>query len=119
MPLARIFRKPDPLGDLLYKPKHSLIDQSLHANLGPHTTNGDGFGIGWYGEGDTPALFKGIDPVWNNRNLREISRRSGQADIRAYPCIDRHAGAADQLSSFPARQMAVDAQRPDRALSRG
>jgi len=57
------------LGDLLYKPKHSLIGQSLHANLGPYTTNGDGFGIGWYGEGRTPAPFKGIDPVWNNRNL--------------------------------------------------
>jgi glutamine amidotransferase len=75
------------IGDLLYKPKHSLIDQSLHANLGPHTTNGDGFGIGWYGEGRSPALFKGIDPVWNNRNLRELSAqiRSGLifAHIRA------------------------------------
>ena len=61
------------LSDLLYKPKHSLIDQSLHAHLGPHATNGDGFGIGWYGNGDSPALFKGIDPVWNNRNLRELA----------------------------------------------
>jgi glutamine amidotransferase len=61
------------LDDLLYKPKHSLIDQSLHARLGPHTTNGDGFGIGWYGNGETPALFKSVDPIWNDRNLREIS----------------------------------------------
>ena len=69
------------LEDLLYKPEHSLIDQSLHARLGPHTTNGDGFGVGWYGEGDEPALFKGIDPIWSNRNLRELSRqvRSGLA----------------------------------------
>jgi predicted glutamine amidotransferase len=37
------------LGDLLYRPKHSLIDQSLHSQLGAETTNGDGFGIGWYG----------------------------------------------------------------------
>ena len=75
------------LEDLLYKPQHSLIDQSLNARQGPHSTNGDGFGIGWYGEGDTPALFKGVDPVWNNRNLRELSRqvRSGLvfAHIRA------------------------------------
>jgi glutamine amidotransferase len=72
---------------LLYKPKHSLIDQSLHARLGPHTTNGDGFGVGWYGEGDAPALYKGVDPIWNDRNLRELSRqiRSGMifAHIRA------------------------------------
>jgi len=63
------------LEDLLYKPKHSLIDQSLHAQLGPHTTNGDGFGVGWYGEGEVPALYKGVDPVWNDFNLRELSRQ--------------------------------------------
>ena len=37
------------LEELLYKPQHSLIDQSLHSTLGAETTNGDGFGIGWYG----------------------------------------------------------------------
>jgi glutamine amidotransferase len=63
------------LEDLLFKPEHSLIDQSLHARLGPHTTNGDGFGVGWYGDGGTPALFKGTDPIWNDPNLREISQR--------------------------------------------
>ena len=61
------------LDSLIFKPKHSLIDQSLHARLGPHTTNGDGFGIGWYGSGDEPVLFKGVDPIWNDRNLREIA----------------------------------------------
>jgi len=61
------------LDSLIFKPKHSLIDQSLHARLGPHTTNGDGFGIGWYGSGEQPALFKGVDPIWNDRNLRELA----------------------------------------------
>ena len=61
------------IADLLYKPKHSLIDQSLHARLGPHATNGDGFGIGWYFENDTPTLYKATDPIWNDRNLRELS----------------------------------------------
>lgn len=69
------FGSPMLLETLLYKPRHSLIDQSLHARLGPHTTNGDGFGIGWYGTGDEPALYKGIDPIWNDRNLREVSRQ--------------------------------------------
>ncbi|HEU4499350.1 MAG TPA: class II glutamine amidotransferase, partial [Sphingomicrobium sp.] len=63
------------LESILYEPQHSLIDQSLHARLGPHTTNGDGFGIGWYGEGDVPALYKCVDPVWNDRNLQELSRQ--------------------------------------------
>jgi len=65
-----------PLDELLYKPERSLIDQSLHARLGVETTNGDGFGVGWYGAGaNTPVLFRSIVPIWNDRNLREISAR--------------------------------------------
>ncbi|WP_454197086.1 class II glutamine amidotransferase [Nocardia sp. Marseille-Q1738] len=59
--------------DLLFRPQHSLIDQSLHSRLGETTTNGDGFGIGWYGEGTEPAVFKSVEPAWNDRNLREIA----------------------------------------------
>ncbi|MFH8803183.1 class II glutamine amidotransferase [Streptomyces sp. NPDC017936] len=62
------------LDAILYKPKHSLIDQSLHSRLGVETTNGDGFGIGWYAPHvDTPAVVRDIGPAWSNRNLREIS----------------------------------------------
>ena len=61
------------LEELLYKPAHSLIDQSLHSRLGVETTNGDGFGVGWYGEGNAPAVFKSIEPAWNDRNLRELA----------------------------------------------
>jgi glutamine amidotransferase len=59
--------------ELLYGPSHSLIDQSLHSEQGAEATNGDGFGIGWYGKGATPALFKSVEPAWNDRNLRELS----------------------------------------------
>ena len=59
--------------ELLFKPKHSLIDQSLHSQLGAETTNGDGFGIGWYAAGDTPGVFHSIEPAWNDRNLRELA----------------------------------------------
>ena len=65
-----------PLDELLYKPERSLIDQSLHARLGVETTNGDGFGVGWYGaDANTPVLFRSIVPIWNDHNLREISAR--------------------------------------------
>ena len=65
----------DPIlaADLLFRPVHSLIDQSLHSRLGATTTNGDGFGMGWYGEGDRPALYKTVAPAWNDRNLRELA----------------------------------------------
>ena len=61
--------------DLLFRPVHSIIDQSLHSRMGATTTNGDGFGIGWYSEGAEPAVFKSIDPAWNDMNLREIAGR--------------------------------------------
>ena len=59
--------------DLLYKPKHSLIDQSLHSTMGAETTNGDGFGIGWYGERETPGTFHSVEPAWSDRNLRDLA----------------------------------------------
>lgn len=75
------------LEDLLYKPTHSLIDQSLHSQLGAETTNGDGFGVGWYNQDKNPAVYKSVQPAWNDRNLRELSAhiRSGLvfAHIRA------------------------------------
>lgn len=58
--------------ELLFKPQHSLIDQSLHSQLGAETTNGDGFGIGWYGVGETPGVFHSVEPAWNDRNLRDL-----------------------------------------------
>ncbi|MFK0121349.1 class II glutamine amidotransferase [Streptomyces sp. NPDC090994] len=65
------------LENILYRPRHSLIDQSLHAKMGVETTNGDGFGVGWYGTSgtakDTPAVVREIGPAWSNRNLREIA----------------------------------------------
>ncbi len=62
------------LEELLLKPAHSLIDQSLHSRLGAETTNGDGFGVGWYGVGDTPGVFHSVEPAWNDRNLADLAR---------------------------------------------
>jgi predicted glutamine amidotransferase len=59
--------------DLLFKPTHSLIDQSQHSRLGATTVNGDGFGIGWYGQDSRPALYKSAEPAWGDQNLCEIA----------------------------------------------
>jgi glutamine amidotransferase len=64
---------PVRIEELIYKPQHSLIDQSLHSQLGAETTNGDGFGIGWYGVGKTPGVFHSVEPAWNDRNLHELA----------------------------------------------
>jgi len=61
------------LSDVLYTPVHSLIDQSLHSRLGAETTNGDGFGVGWYGAPPIPGVFHSTEPAWNDQNLRELA----------------------------------------------
>jgi glutamine amidotransferase len=63
------------LSRVLFEPAHSLIDQSLHSRLGVETTNGDGFGIGWYAQDEaaTPAVLRDVGPAWSNRNLREVA----------------------------------------------
>ena len=74
--------------DLLYKPEHSLIVQSMNSTMGYEPTNGDGFGVGWYGEGDAPGVFRSTEPAWNDRNLAELS-----AHIRS-PCVFAHVRAS-------------------------
>jgi predicted glutamine amidotransferase len=64
---------PIKLEELLLKRDHSLIDQSLHSRQGATTTNGDGFGVGWYGDEETPRLYRSTHPAWNDRNLRELA----------------------------------------------
>jgi len=61
------------LTEVLYTPVHSLIDQSLHSRLGAETTNGDGFGIGWYDAAPAPGVFRSIEPAWNDQNLHELA----------------------------------------------
>jgi glutamine amidotransferase len=65
---------PVRIEELILKPDHSLIDQSLDSRLSETTTNGDGFGLGWYGRDPVPALFRSIEPAWNNRNLADLAR---------------------------------------------
>jgi glutamine amidotransferase len=62
-----------PLEDLLFKTKHSLIDQSMSSRSAETPTNGDGFGIGWYGKRPLPGLFRSIRPAWNDSNLRDLT----------------------------------------------
>jgi predicted glutamine amidotransferase len=61
------------IDELLFKPPHGLVDQSLHSRLGVETTNGDGFGLGWYGAGEEPAVYRSVAPAWGDENLRELA----------------------------------------------
>ena len=62
------------LEDLLFLQQNSLISQSLKATKSSYVTNGDGFGVAWYGGRKTPGVFKDVLPAWNDDNLRQLSQ---------------------------------------------
>ena len=76
--------------DLLYRPKNSLINQSIRAHETEEPLNGDGFGVGWYMPtiDPTPALYVSVRPAWNDRNMKYIAPK-----IKAN-CIFAHVRAA-------------------------
>lgn len=60
------------LEDLVAAPAHSLIHQSLHAEEAKTGTNGDGFGIGWYGAKSEPGVYRELRPAWSDENLLSL-----------------------------------------------
>jgi glutamine amidotransferase len=79
--------QPIALEHYVTAPAHSLVEQSIHAFEGTTSTNGDGFGLGWYGEHPEPGLYREVRPAWSDENLRYLCRhiRSGLffAHVRA------------------------------------
>jgi predicted glutamine amidotransferase len=61
------------LEDLVCRPQHSLVRQSLRAEEAKAITNGDGFGVGWYGERDTPGIYREVTPAWSDENLLALA----------------------------------------------
>src|SRR6478672_3618565 len=76
-----------PLEQYVTAPAHSLVVQSQRALESTAATNGDGFGMGWYGEHSEPGLYREVRPAWSDENLRYLCRhiRSGLffAHVRA------------------------------------
>ena len=64
------------IADLLYRPRHSLVQQSMHSELLSQPFNADGFGVGFYTAGEpTPCVVRSTAPAWSNRSLESLSRR--------------------------------------------
>ena len=108
---------PVPFGELLVAPPHGLYRQSWaprHQRRG--TVNADGFGVGWYAEGDpVPARYRRWGPVWADESfvdlarvvrtgallgaVRDATRRGADGEAAAAPFVDgpwlfSHRGAA-------------------------
>jgi predicted glutamine amidotransferase len=67
------FGQPVLIEELLFKTQHGIVDQALHARMGAEPTNGDGFGLGWYGTGNGPAVYHSVWPAWGDANLRDLA----------------------------------------------
>ncbi|MET9731023.1 ergothioneine biosynthesis protein EgtC [Streptomyces sp. NPDC006458] len=65
-----------PIGRLLFEPPHSLYRQSWAPGRQRHgTVNADGFGVGWYAEGDpVPARYRRFGPIWADTGITDLAR---------------------------------------------
>ncbi|MFC7981080.1 ergothioneine biosynthesis protein EgtC [Streptomyces sp. NPDC057336] len=66
----------EPITRLLVAPPHGLYRQSWaprHQRYG--TVNADGFGVGWYAEGDpVPARYRRAGPIWADQSFADLAR---------------------------------------------
>ncbi len=73
--------------EVVTQPGHSLIEQSKHATECKTETNGDGFGLAWYGAKPQPGLYRDVYPAWSDCNLRalceQVQSRLFLAHVRA------------------------------------
>ncbi|MFF3374757.1 ergothioneine biosynthesis protein EgtC [Streptomyces sp. NPDC002680] len=67
---------PEAIGSLVVEPPHGVYRQSWaprHQRYG--TVNADGFGVGWYAEGDpVPARYRRTGPVWADPSFADLAR---------------------------------------------
>ncbi|WP_369274983.1 ergothioneine biosynthesis protein EgtC [Streptomyces sp. R11] len=92
----------EPLGTLLVEPPHGLYRQSWAPRRQRYgTVNADGFGVGWYADGDpVPARYRRAGPIWADPSFADLARvvRSGAllAAVRdaTLPGADQEAAAA-------------------------
>jgi dimethylhistidine N-methyltransferase/ergothioneine biosynthesis protein EgtC len=67
---------PVTISSIVLDPPHSLAKQAWAPRRQQHgTMNVDGFGIGWYAEGDpVPARYRRRGPIWADESLPDIAR---------------------------------------------
>lgn len=61
------------LEQFLLEPRFNMIEQARHPQETCYTTvNADGFGIGWYTNEGSPAVYLNPQPIWSDCNLRHL-----------------------------------------------
>jgi glutamine amidotransferase len=123
------------LDTLVCAPQHSLLRQSLRAEEAKTVTNGDGFGIGWYGERPEPCVYREVMPAWSDENLLALCAsiksplffahvraatgggiaRQNCHPFRHGPWMFMHNG---QIGGFAQVRRALESRLPDRLYAR-
>ncbi|MYY04716.1 MULTISPECIES: ergothioneine biosynthesis protein EgtC [unclassified Streptomyces] len=68
--------RPVALGEVLTRPAHCLVRQSWAPRRQRYgTVNADGFGVGWYADGDpVPGRYRRRGPVWGDQTFADLAR---------------------------------------------
>lgn len=67
---------PVALGTVLTQPSHALVRQSWQPRQQRYgTVNADGFGVGWYADGDpVPGRYRRQGPIWADLSFADLAR---------------------------------------------
>ncbi|WP_405804421.1 ergothioneine biosynthesis protein EgtC [Streptomyces sp. NBC_00210] len=92
-----------PLGQLLAEPAHGLYRQSWAPRRQRYgTVNADGFGVGWYADGDpVPARYRRPGPIWADLSFADLARVVRSGAILAAVRDATVAGADDEAAAAP------------------
>lgn len=94
---------PLPLGALLVEPANSLFRQSWAPRRQQYgTVNADGFGVGWYAEGDpVPARYRRPGPIWADLSFIDLARVVRSGAVLAAVRDATEAGADGEAAAAP------------------
>ncbi|MDH2387967.1 MULTISPECIES: ergothioneine biosynthesis protein EgtC [Streptomyces] len=94
---------PEPLGALLVEPAHGLLRQSWAPRRQRYgTVNADGFGVGWYADGDpAPARYRRAGPIWGDLSFADLARAVRSGALLAAVRDATQAGADGEAAAAP------------------
>jgi glutamine amidotransferase len=94
---------PLALGAVLVHPDHSLFRQAWEPRRQTHgTVNADGFGVGWYAEGDpVPARYRRTGPIWGDLSFGDLARVVRSGAVLAAVRDATEAGADGEAAAAP------------------
>jgi predicted glutamine amidotransferase len=92
------------MAELLTRSTQSLIRQSYRAREREEPLNGDGFGVGWYADGDpVPCVITAVTPAWSNRNLHNLAEKLRTGMVFAHVRAASPGMSVTELNCHPFR----------------